>query len=87
MTPSAAPKSKPVPRVESIAKSLSKLYHSMTSLIYSCILHALENTKDSGSMPTENEATPKRKDITRIVKSPDMTSACAQTQMSSGVGR
>jgi hypothetical protein len=38
------------------------------------IWYVLENTKNSGSMPTENEPMPRKKDMSRTVIRPDMVS-------------
>ena len=39
---------------------------------YQSVCDILENTKDSGSMPTMNEPKPRRRDITRTVMRPDI---------------
>jgi hypothetical protein len=46
--------------------------------MYYSICYALENTKDSGSMPTEKEPMPRRRDMTSTVIRPDIFSAYTQ---------
>jgi hypothetical protein len=64
ITPNAAPRSKPVPKLErrAIWGSMCESYSG--NIVPLKAKHELENAKESGSMPKPKEQTPSNSDIT-----------------------